>query len=46
MQQNRDRIYVWDGSKYTIYFKSGNQVIVYEDASRLPVTVNGPLTAG
>jgi hypothetical protein len=46
VQQNRDRIYVWDGSKYTIYFKSGNQVIVYEDASRLPVTVNGPLTAG
>lgn len=43
---NRNRLFVWDGQKYTLYFKPGNQAIVYEDTSRVPIVVNGPLTAG
>ncbi len=43
---NTERIFAWDGEKYTIYFVSGNQAVVKEDAGNLPIAVNGPLTAG
>lgn len=43
---NKRRVFVWDGERYTIYFSSGNQAIVTENPSDLPVIVNGPLTAG
>ncbi|MHC4337000.1 MAG: cysteine peptidase family C39 domain-containing protein [Planctomycetota bacterium] len=43
---NRERVFVWDGERYTVYFKSGNQAIVTEAPTDIPVVVNGPLTAG
>jgi|GEM_PF-341757 len=43
---NADRIFTWDGEKFTIYFVSGNQAVVKEDVGNLPIAVNGPLTAG
>ncbi len=46
MQSNRDRLFVWDGQTYTLYFSSGKQAIVYDNSSSVPVRVNGPLTAG
>jgi hypothetical protein len=46
MQNNQDRLFVWDGQTYTVYFKSGNQAIVYDNSSSVPVRVTGPLTAG
>jgi len=42
---NRERLFVWDGQAYTLYFKSGKQAITYE-SPQMPVRVNGPLTAG
>ncbi|MDH4202925.1 MAG: cysteine peptidase family C39 domain-containing protein [Phycisphaerae bacterium] len=42
---NRERLFVWDGQSYTLYFKSGRQAITYE-SPQMPVRVNGPLTAG
>ena len=46
LNANRRRIFVWDGERYTMYFKSGNQAIVTEAPTDIPVVVNGPLTAG
>ncbi len=46
MNWNARRIFVWDGQKYTMYFRPGNHAIVFEDTSNMPVSVNGPLTAG
>jgi hypothetical protein len=46
MNWNERRVFVWDGQKYTIYFRPGNHAIVFEDTSNMPVSVNGPLTAG
>ena len=43
---NRRRIFAWDGERYTMYFRPGNHAIVTEGPSDIPVTVNGPLTAG
>jgi len=46
LNANRRRIFVWDGERYTMYFISGNQAIVTEAPTDIPVVVNGPLTAG
>ena len=46
LNANRERVFVWDGERYTMYFKSGNQAIVTEAPTDIPVVVNGPLTAG
>ena len=43
---NKKRVFVWDGTSYTMYFESGKQAIVYEEPGNIPVAVNGPLTAG
>ncbi|MCK4266600.1 MAG: hypothetical protein KAX31_04915, partial [Thermoplasmata archaeon] len=43
---NRRRVFAWDGERYTMYFRPGNHAIVTEGPSDIPVTVNGPLTAG
>ncbi len=43
---NRKRVFVWDGERYTMYFRPGNHAIVYENPTDIPVAVNGPLTAG
>jgi hypothetical protein len=43
---NAERVFAWDGQKYTIYFISGNQAVIKEDPGNLPIAVNGPLTAG
>ena len=40
------RVFAWDGSRYTMYFKSGNKAVVTEKVGSMPVAVNGPLTAG
>ena len=39
---NEERIFAWDGQKYTTYFKPVNHAIVTKE----PGGVNGPLTAG
>jgi len=42
---NDERVFTWDGQKYTIYSSSGNQAV--EDITGdFPHVVNGPLTAG
>jgi predicted double-glycine peptidase len=46
MQWNQDRQFVWDGQTYTMYFKAGQQAIVYDNPSAVPVQATGPLTAG
>lgn len=46
MNWNADRIFAWDGKKYTLYFISANQAVIKEDIANQPVAVNGPLTAG
>ena len=46
LERNARRVFIWDGQKYTMYFRPGNHVIVTEDTSDMPVLVNGPLTAG
>ncbi|MBW8042263.1 MAG: hypothetical protein FVQ85_20000 [Planctomycetes bacterium] len=43
---NKKRVFVWDGERYTMYFRPGNQAIVHENPRDIPVAVNGPLTAG
>jgi bacteriocin-like protein len=43
---NRRRVFAWDGQRYTMYFKPGNNAIVTENPSDIPAVVNGPLTAG
>jgi len=43
---NKKRVFAWDGERYTMYFRPGNHAIVTEGPSDIPVTVNGPLTAG
>jgi hypothetical protein len=42
---NAERIFAWDGRKFTFYSVSGNQAIVDEKGD-FPNVVNGPLTAG
>lgn len=45
MKWNRRRAFTWDGSRYTLYSRSANYVLV-DTKGALPHTVNGPLTAG
>lgn len=42
---NAKRIFVWDGEKFTRYFKSDKHATVTENPSN-PALVRGPLTAG
>lgn len=42
---NRNRVFTWDGSKYTLYSRSTNYALV-DTRGRLPHVVTGPLTAG
>lgn len=45
LQYNRERTFAWNGQEYTLQSRSNNSVFV--DAGRkLPLAVNGPLTAG
>jgi len=46
MDWNKNRIFTWDGEKYTMYARSSKYVIVKESPSDTPAIVNGPLTAG
>jgi hypothetical protein len=46
LKWNKQRVFTWDGNRYTMYFKSGNNAIVHEGPSNFPPGVNGPLTAG
>ncbi len=46
IKRNKQRTFIWDGEKYTMYFQSGEQAIVTEGQGDVPVAVNGPLTAG
>ena len=46
LKWNKRRVFVWDGERYTMYFKSGNYAIIQENPSDIPVVVSGPLTAG
>lgn len=43
---NRKRVFAWDGQRYTMYFRPGNDAIVTENPSSFGAVVNGPLTAG
>jgi LysM repeat protein len=45
MGWNGNRIFAWDGQKYTLYMASANQAII-DAAGTVPHNVNGPLTAG
>lgn len=46
MKWNKKRVFTWDGERYTMYFRSGNLATVHENPTNIPVSVNGPLTAG
>jgi hypothetical protein len=46
LKWNKRRVFAWDGERHTMYFRPGNDAIVTEGPSNIPVTVNGPLTAG
>ncbi len=46
LKNNAERIFVWDGERYSMYFATTNNVIVYGEDSDMPIVVNGPLTAG
>jgi hypothetical protein len=42
---NAERIFAWDGQKYTVYSLSANSATV-DTTGTIPHVVNGPLTAG
>ncbi|MBW8017652.1 MAG: hypothetical protein FVQ82_15855 [Planctomycetes bacterium] len=46
VEWNTNRIFVWDGTTYSLYFKSGKQAILSDGAGNTQYAVNGPLTAG
>ncbi|MHC5060208.1 MAG: cysteine peptidase family C39 domain-containing protein [Planctomycetota bacterium] len=46
MDWNKKRVFAWDGQRYTMYFRPGNDAIVTENPSSSGAVVNGPLTAG
>jgi hypothetical protein len=46
LDRNKKRVFAWDGQRYTMYFRPGNDAIVTENLSDIPIAVNGPLTAG
>lgn len=43
---NSSRTFVWDGTTYTMHFKSGKNALVTDSSVGIPVTVKGPLRAG
>jgi hypothetical protein len=43
---NKKRVFAWDGQRYTMYFRPGNDAIITENPSDISIAVNGPLTAG
>lgn len=45
LQWNKRRIFAWDGNKYTLYSRPGNNAIV-DTVGSMPRSVNGPLNAG
>jgi hypothetical protein len=45
MDWNAERIFAWDGQKYTVYSPSGNTAMV-DTTDSIPHVINGPLTAG
>jgi len=45
MDWNAERIFAWDGQKYTVYSQSGKTATV-DTTGMIPHVVNGPLTAG
>jgi hypothetical protein len=47
LNANTNRIFAWDGQKYTTYFRPINNAIVKDEAKlKTRPVVNGPLTAG
>jgi len=46
LKWNKQNIFTWDGERYTMYFKSGNDAIVREGPGDFPAAVSGPLNAG
>lgn len=46
LKNNAERIFVWDGERYSMYFATTNNAIVFGDSGQIPVNVDGPLTAG
>lgn len=43
---DKKRIFTWDGSQYTRYFKSSGYAMVALDSQDMPIQVFGPLSAG
>jgi len=43
---NLNRTFVWDGTTYTMYFRSGKKAMVNDSSVDMPVEVNGLLRAG
>ncbi len=46
LNSNRKRVFTWDGERYTMYYRPGNNAIVQEGPGKIPVAVHGPLDAG
>lgn len=46
VELNTNRTFVFDGTTYTMYFKSGKNALVHDSSVDIPVTVKGPLRAG
>lgn len=46
LEWNANRTFVWDGTAYTMHFKSGKNALVSDGSTNIPVGVNGPLRAG
>lgn len=46
IELNSSRVFIWDGTKYILYFRSGKHAIASEVGNEMPTNVNGPLKAG
>ncbi len=46
LKKNANRVFIWDGDRYSMYFATTNNAMIYEGYGQIPVDVNGPLTAG
>lgn len=46
LEWNKKRVFAWDGQRYTMYFRPGNDAIVTESPGSFSGFSNGPLTAG
>ncbi len=46
LEKNMENIFIWDGDRYTRYFKSANYAMINDDPSTVPIQVHGPLKAG